>query len=283
MEASEATVGILEAELRRRATSGSLDLPVLPEVTQQVLAATGRESLDSRELVDLIRRDAAFASHLLRLANSAAYAPVSPLVSLQQAVSRLGLRTIREIALIISCKSRAFQVKGFEDDVRALFKHSLTVGLFAQEIARRRRFNVEDAFLAGLLHDVGRPALIQAAVDAARDLGLPAPVRAQLDAVVGALHEELAEVLIRNWGLSARLAQTVHHHHHPEEAGDLTESASVLRLADEMAHHLVPLREVSLASLRTHPATAILNLYPEDIDALLAREGEILAQVETLQ
>ena len=273
----------LEHELRARAGQGKLELPILPEAAQAVMLATSREDTDAKALSELVRKDAAFAAHLLRLANSAAYAPRSPLVSLQQAVSRLGQRTIREIALIISCKTRAFQVKGHEVEVRALFKHSLAAGLFAQEVARLRRLNVEDAFLGGLLHDVGRPALIQAAIDTSAELGLPTPTQGDLDTLSDALHEELAETLIRAWGLSPKLAGAIRHHHHPAEAGDLAASASLLQLADDIAHHLMPLREVTLDALHTHPALSVVNLYPEDLDALLARGPEILAQVEALQ
>jgi putative nucleotidyltransferase with HDIG domain len=254
----------------------------LPEVAQQVLATTSREDADARVLADLVRRDAAFAAHLLRIANSPAYAPRTPIVSLQQAISRLGLRTIREIAVLISCKTRAFQVKGHEEDVRLLFRHCLAAGLYAQEIARARRLNVEDAFLAGLLHDVGRPTAIQASVDLQAELGLPAASKQDMDRAVGELHEEVGEAMLRAWGLSARLVSAVRHHHQPEKAGEATAIATLIRLADDLAHHAVPLRGVKEDDLRRHPAAAALNVYPEVLDGLLARKDEILAQVEAI-
>jgi putative nucleotidyltransferase with HDIG domain len=268
----------------------------LPEVAQQVLATSSREDADARVLADLIRRDAAFAAHLLRVANSPAYAPRTPIVSLQQGISRLGLRTIREIAVLISCKTRAFQVKGYEEEVRLLFRHCLAAGLYAQEVARARRLNVEDAFLAGLLHDVGRPTAIQASVDLQAELGLPALSRQDMDRAVGEVHEEVGEAMLRAWGLSARLVSAVRHHHHPEKAGEAAGTATLIRLADDLAHHAVglkcgprsgkagdvPSRPVEEDDLRRHPAAAALNVYPEVLDGLLARKDEILAQVEAI-
>lgn len=246
------------------------------------MAATSREDADARVLADLIRRDAAFAAHLLRVANSPAYASRTPIVSLQQAISRLGLRTIREIAVLISCKTRAFQVKGHEEDVRLLFRHSLAAGLYAQEIARTRRLNVEDAFLAGLLHDVGRPTAIQASVDLQAELGLSALTKEDIHRVVGAVHEEVGEAMLRAWGLSPRLASAVRHHHHPQNAGDAAAAATLVQLADDFAHYAAPLRPVSDDDLRRHPAAAALNLYPELVEALLARRDEVIAQVEAI-
>ncbi len=278
----ETAAAVLLAHLRQRCASGALELPVLPEVAQQVMAATSREDADARVLADLIRRDAAFAAHLLRVANSPAYASRTPIVSLQQAISRLGLRTIREIAVLISCKTRAFQVKGHEEDVRLLFRHSLAAGLYAQEIARTRRLNVEDAFLAGLLHDVGRPTAIQASVDLQAELGLSALTKEDIHRVVGAVHEEVGEAMLRAWGLSPRLASAVRHHHHPQNAGDAAAAATLVQLADDFAHYAAPLRPVSDDDLRRHPAAAALNLYPELVEALLARRDEVIAQVEAI-
>src|SRR5262245_35894479 len=157
--AAQASAPALPDALRRalveRIDSGTLELPLLPEVARQVLSMNLDGEFATKELADLIHRDPAMAGHILRLANTARYAPPIPIVTLQQAVSRLGLKKIREIAMIVSCESRLFSVEGYEGRLRMTFRHSLGAGLFAQEIARMRRWNVEEAFLCGLMHDVG--------------------------------------------------------------------------------------------------------------------------------
>jgi putative nucleotidyltransferase with HDIG domain len=162
-----------------------------------------------------------------------------------------------------------------------LFRHCLAAGLYAQEIARTRRLNVEDSFLAGLLHDVGRPTLIQAAVDLQAQLGLVL-ASDDIDHVVGQLHEEVGEAMIRSWKLAPRLALAVRHHHHPEQAGDASGAAALVRLADDFAHHALALRPVSEDDLGRHSAAAELNLYPEHIAALLLRRADVLGQVEAM-
>ncbi len=266
-----------------------LELPVLPEVTHRVWAAIDRPDGDARTLAGLIRTDAAFAGHLLRIANSPAYASRAPITSLQQAVSRLGFRTLGEIAVIIACKTRAFQVKGHEAEVRDLFRHSLATALLAREVARMRRLDVENAFVAGLLHDVGRPTLIQALVDehARCDGERAAPLSADdFETVVTVLHEEIGAEIVAAWGLPPRLATSVRHHHDPDAAGDARADAALLSFADALAHlamgDLDLGRDVAIAELRSHPATLALNLYPEDVEALLARSPDIVAGAEAL-
>jgi len=267
--------------LRDRCERGKLELPVLPEVAHNVRMATDKPDVDPRVLADLVRRDAAFAAHVLRIANSPAYAARSPIGSLQQAMTRLGLRAIGEIALVISCKTRAFSVKGHEAEVRALFQHSLAAGLHAREIARLRRRNIDDAFLGGLLHDVGCPTLIQALVDQGDDPALPRLGPDDIGAIVRELHEEVGASIIMAWGLPPRLAESVRHHHHPELALD-PEAAAVMALADELAHLGVPVQRIEEDAIRTHPAAAALNLYPEDVDALIAKTSDIISQAESL-
>ena len=66
------------------------------------------------------------------------------------------MKKIREIALLVACQAKVFRVPGFDQQVRAIFKHCIAAAAFAQEIARMRRWNVEESFLCGLLHDAER-------------------------------------------------------------------------------------------------------------------------------
>src|SRR5438105_2285173 len=101
------------ASLAERIASGALELPVLPDVAARVVSQTNDANCDFKVVADGIRRDPAMATHLLRIANSALYRPRTQIVSLQHALSRLGTSAVREIALLISLKTRTFQVDGF--------------------------------------------------------------------------------------------------------------------------------------------------------------------------
>ncbi len=257
----------------------TLDLPLLPEVAQRVLALATSESVSLAAITDVLHKDPSMAAHVLAVANSPLYAPRVPIVSLAQAVSRLGARQVRDIALVISCKSRVFHVRGWEGEVRGLFRHSVATAVFAQEVARRLRANVEEAFLAGLLHDVGRPVLLQAVVDASEELATSAPHGA-VQAFVDDLHAEVGQRLAARWKLAAPLRTAIGAHHAPEEAGASAQLARVIQLADALSDIVVERSPPDL--LRGHPALAGLNLYPEDLDALVATQDRVAAAVGAL-
>ena len=269
----------IDSALQERMTRGSLELPVMSQVATQVIAATSDADCNLKLLADIIRRDQAMAAHLLRIANSPLYAPRTKIVSLQQALGRLGMQTIREIALLISVKTRAFEVPGREAQVAELFRHSLGAAVYAQEIARVRRLNVEEAFLGGLLHDVGRPVLLQALIDLYREFRQPHDQGA-IDGAVANLHARVGHMLAVKWCLPETVAHTILLHHEPESAASTDKLTMTASLADCLAHAHGEILED--APLRVHPALAALNLYPEDLDGLIGlrdRVREIVAAV----
>ncbi|MFO0981658.1 MAG: HDOD domain-containing protein [Planctomycetota bacterium] len=271
----------LRGALEERIRTGKIELPLLPEVASQVMTSSMDPHCETRKLAELIRRDPALAGHVLRVSNSALFAPAVAIVTLQQAVSRLGMQKIREIALIISCQSKVFVVPGFENRLRVLFKHSLAAGLYAQEIARMRRTNVEEAFLGGLLHDVGRPVLLQELVDLQKQLRIELHADA-LDVLVEQYHARVGSALIERWALPARLRETVAFHHDPAAAPTCVQAAMTTALADELAHLTVGPQLVDEESVRQHPLRAPLNIYPDMIDQLLAKRESIAAMVEAV-
>ena len=127
--------------LNTRLAAKSFELPLLPEVATRVIELCNLPDTDAAELAELLHRDQAFASHILRVANSPVMASAVPIVSLQQAVSRMGMGTISEIAISISVNGKVFNVPGQMDLVRKLWRHSLATGCLAKEIARARRSN----------------------------------------------------------------------------------------------------------------------------------------------
>jgi putative nucleotidyltransferase with HDIG domain len=281
-ETKEATLPARVAVmLRERIDRGTLELPVLSEVAAQIVASTGREECDLRALADLVRRDQAMATHFLRVANSALYLPKTKIVSLQQALARLGMSAVREIALLISVKTRTFQVRGYERQLKEQFRHSLGAALFSQEIARMRRYNVEEAFLCGLLHDVGRPVLLQALVDLHKEVGL-SPDAAAIEAAASEDHAHVGSTLITKWSLPASLAEAIRFHHMPEGAPSGAKGPLMAALADELAHQTLDTEPRDEALLRSHRALDALNLYPEDVDKLLALRQRVVDMVTAI-
>jgi putative nucleotidyltransferase with HDIG domain len=267
--------------LSRQIEEDTLDLPVLAGAAQRVMQMALDDSVDPVHLADAIRNDTAMAGHLLRVANSPLYRARAAIVSLQQAISRLGMHQVREIALAIVCESRVFRVRGFETELSGVFRHCLATAHFAQEIARLKRWNVEEAFLAGLMHDIGRPVLLQAVVDLSRELDCQI-TRQQALALVSTAHERTGARLVTLWELPARVSEAVYHHHRqtaPVGAGPLF---AVIGMADELAHFALRDGTMDEPGLRDSPRFRALSLYPEEMTALIACGEKVRLSVEAV-
>jgi len=257
-------------ELSWRVAQGKVDLPLLPGVAMEVTNVAAQENADARAIAELLRKDQAMAAHVLRVVASPVYSGRTQIVSLQQAVARLGVQKIREISLAIAFRVGVFKLKGFESEVTALFQHSVSAAMFAQEIARVTRRNVEDAFMCGLLHDVGRPVILQAlvAILAQQKLRIPA---AAVIAATGQLHTEVGGTLAQSWGLPEAVEMSIRHHHSSSPPDVQINSVRITALADELARYAFEPTRMPEAELRKHPSLAPLELYPEMLDKVLGK------------
>jgi len=258
----------LRRELAHKIDVCELELPVLPDIAARVLALCQGQDGGARELGELIQRDPALAGNVLRIANSAAYAPRDPIVSLQQAISRLGMTTMCDLSIAAAINGKAHAIKGREDEMRSLRAHAAATGVWSREVARHRRRNVEAAFLTGLLHDVGRPILVRAVLDVAGDAAIEESV---LQSLVDEFHTAIGARLIACWKLPHWIAAAVDGHHDITRAGDHSDLAATVMLGDELAHWAESPDAERERKLRTLPVLALLGVYPEDLDELLAR------------
>jgi putative nucleotidyltransferase with HDIG domain len=201
------------------------------------------------------------------VANSAAYRPPQPIVSMPQAISRLGFRTLCDIAIAVTLKGRIFQVPRFDAIMRSLWMHSAAAGAYAKEIARLRRRNVEGAFLCGLLHDIGRPVILQFAVDAQRAADRTF-ADAEIAAVCDALHARVGAALIRRWEFPEWMVAAVEHHHDPD-GPDQRDETRVTALADHLAHWALDSDVDDTQAVVGLPLLIDLNIYEDEIRGLL--------------
>jgi putative nucleotidyltransferase with HDIG domain len=271
----------VSAAVAARLASGAFEVPLLPQVASQVSILASTADADAARLSALIHRDPVLAGHVLRIANSPAYMPRMPIVSLQQAVARLGLSVVGEIAFAASVQSGVFRVPGYESVLKQLWRHALASGAFAKEIARARRSNVESAFLCGLLHAVGRPAMLQLCTDAAKALRItltPARVFTLLDEG----HVEVGVLIAEKWGLPKPVCAAVAHYRDYRRAAGFEHDAMITNLADRLATHLTVAGAFDETTVREHAVFADLNLYPDDVTALLAKKESVARTVDAM-
>ena len=254
---------IFEDQLDRR----EVTLPILPEVAANVITLASDENSDASQLSQQIQGDMALAGHVMRIANSAVYRPATPFVSLQQAITRLGIVTIGEIALATSLNADLFEAPGYEKTLRELWNKSLSCSAWAKEIARIRRNNVEESFLAGLLCQMGKPVVIQALAE----FGLP---EERLFVLVEDYYVRAGALLAAMWSLPSSVGEVIIHHGHEDSTCTKPELLVNVQAGLIIAH-------TGLQSI-PEPLLAKLNFYPEDIERLQDRAAAVEEWVSAL-
>ncbi|MBI1848030.1 MAG: HDOD domain-containing protein [Candidatus Rokubacteria bacterium] len=268
---------------------GFADLPSLPAVLGHLIATLGRIDASLPEIAEIIGQDPVLAGRVVRTANSAALAGKAPVATIRDALMRLGLLTVRRLALVVSLYS-AVPLRTRHLEHKAFWRHSLGVAHAAQLLAMRAPERPDDAepeqlFLAGLLHDMGLLVLdthysreFAAVREYATREGVP--FCAAEVAALGADHGELSQLLVAHWGLPAALGIAIRSHHRLSLAPAAQRwNASVLHLADLLCSQegLGDLEEGS-AERVDESAFDALGLTPETLTPVA---DDIRAQVDS--
>jgi putative nucleotidyltransferase with HDIG domain len=264
------------------------DLPSLPAVVMQVYQLTADPTVSAQQLALVIGKDQGFTTRLLRLANSAYYGMMRRIGTIEEAVVVLGINTVRNLALIAATYPlfrRA--LLGYTPQVSGLWCHSLAVGLVAQTGARL--FDVparNEAFTAGLLHDVGKLVISTALTDWMGELHdlvhqQRMPVHEAERALFGFTHEEIGALVVERWNFPATIVQMIRYHHCSLERQDA--GCALIEFADYCANQVGYMMNPEAAPEPFD--TRVLNVLGIDIeeaDQFVARAKEVLHASQTL-
>jgi len=231
----------LAPQRERREILRRLDaLPPLPAVAQEVLSIVSGDPRDLSRLEQAIRYDPALTSQLLKIANSAAYAPATVIDTVHRAIIYLGFREIRSIAFGLSVLG-IFRPSGESSTIEALWIHSVATAITAKLLAvEMGEEEAEVFFTAGLLHDLGHLTIAacfqedwSSAVKLAREEGLPLMLAEQR---MGLSHTLVGAWLARTWGLPDVYVETIAGHHLPPRHPRVTRNGLLVQLADLLCH-----------------------------------------------
>ncbi len=268
--------------IRQELADGVFTVPLLPHTASEVLASSLEEDSDAQRLADLIEKDQSLATQVLRVVNSPAFRGSAEIVALRQAIARLGMDRMREIALSVSVKGTVFKGGAHEAMLTSVWSQALSAGLWAKEIARRARKNVELAYLAGLLHTIGVPVLVNRAVE------LDASVTpAALETLLDTLTMEAGQAVVAAWHLPPIVGECMACAGAFEEA-DAPDLVAVNEAGQQVASHMADsetaaVDEEDVQEFLGEDAFQHLNFYPDDVAELLALAGQIETTVESLR
>lgn len=244
----------LEARLLR-AMSHRAGLPLLPEAAAQALELARDPRSDMPRIAKLVDRDPTLAARFIALANSPLYSYGSRVVSTHAALVRLGLATSRDLLLQVVYERTKGGLKHYQAEVETSFRRSVIAALAAVDIARCKDVGFEDAYLCGLLHDLGEGRIYRVLSELEGDHA-PEAVKA----LVEKHHARAGAEVARTWGLPQAVVEACEAHHH--KPSGVTERVKIIMIADciaeaAMAPPLAPLPRAAAAStpgMRAVPA-----------------------------
>jgi HD-like signal output (HDOD) protein len=219
------------------------ELPPIPGVAVQLLSLLAKDEVSLAEVSSAVATDAAIAAEVLRAANTAYYGIRGEVTSIRHATTLLGVARIRALAATIGLRRFLGQALKLPA-VQRSWRHNLACAAAAEQIALRVGGGAADAYTAGLLHDVGRLALIvahpkeyPAFLDSAESRGLEL---LQLErALLGMDHCETGHWFTQQLLLPQMFQDVAGHHHHPNAVGPTDMLARIgvaCHLADWMGY-----------------------------------------------
>lgn len=242
----------------------------MPQVANLAIDKLSDPESTPREVHQIISKDQALAARILRVANSSYYSCPRKISRISDAISYMGFDSVRSL-VIASVIEDLFKKTGLAE--KLLWDHSLACAAAAKKLAMAAKFRkLEEAFLAGLMHDIGKVVLSQKAPDEMLQIvqevyNNPGTDFAEIEmARFGFTHAEVGRFVVKRWNFAEEIEEAIGNHHHPEEAKVLPLLAHITCLANSICNKLEigPVRTPDL-NLMTLPSARILGVDEETI------------------
>jgi len=225
-------------QLKNRILRSLDDLPPMHEVVMKAQEIMADPNSDIEDLVAIIETDQSMVVKILKLINSAYYGLGREVSSVRQACSLLGFQALRELIVAVGVSNvLGKKLKGYEFESGELWLHSIATGFCSRILAEKKnRELANDAYTAGLLHDVGKIILDPYVLERknAFDDFMKDETKMVLDAeksILGFDHAEIASDICRKWRIPENVILAMQYHHYPSLSKG-SELAHIVHTAD---------------------------------------------------
>lgn len=281
-------------EVARAAVRQLPGLTSVPHVAARASEVAQDPESSVEDLARAFSGNPALCSHLLEVANSAYYGLRAEVVSVERAAVVLGRNFLRNIALAASIRGIVHKAPGARNaTVEGLWRHAVrSAGAASFLAAEDGLVDVNDAFAAGLLHDLGLLVELETDrellgdVDALRQRGACRSdvLRVERERF-GADHSHFGAALCEAWRFPQALVQAIRYHHDPGGAPEEHRTlAAVIHVAEVLgsgSEHGVELGRAGAPELPDPGALELLGLADEDLDELRERLGAVVDDAES--
>lgn len=262
------------------------DLPAMPHIAGLVMNKLSDRNASAKQIQRIISADQALAAKILKVANSAFYGCSRKVSTLTDAVVILGFNTIRSLVLAISTRSilqRGSEGLGMSKE--DLWKHSIGCAVGCRILAGMASFpRQEEAFICGLLHDIGKLVLSQNFAQRYKKVEEKVvkedfSYREAEGEIFGFDHAQVGALLVKKWNFSQELEKVIEFHHEPSKAKGIVELAAITNFSDKLCNKLgIGFKKDASIVLEELESAVILNLQPPKIAELENKLMQALAE-----
>jgi len=208
----------------------------LPSVAMQLMELSKNPDTELSDIQATLEQDPLLVARVIQIASSPIYARggrdgTGPL---RDILVRLGRRVIVNVVMQAALSARIFRDPVYQHIMDQLSNHSVVTARAAERLCKKLGRAHPDAFLAGLLHDVGAACLVATLADLPDEDG-QGRTDAQVWNMIEILHSRAGSMVCELWGLPPVFADAARHHHDPRHAGEHVEIASIVCLAEALA------------------------------------------------
>ena len=258
-----------------------LEMPPLPQVVERVLARLADPKSSLGKVADDIAEDQVIAAAVLRMTNSPLYRGLNKITALRPATARLGVKALRTLMMHQSVRAAMFHGMGKDNELaQMLWRCAFAAASIMRELSHFTKTNQEDAFLIGLLHDIGNVIVLRTAETQKRYTGYQVDLDT-FDYLCYECHQEFGELVAERWHLPDALKSVITDHHtYPSPADDLRIERLQLQVTDMITamlgyavpakYNLLETRAVQDLGLAERAGfTAFLNGLPDKVEEAL--------------
>jgi putative nucleotidyltransferase with HDIG domain len=210
-------------------------IPMLPALAQRLLQVVGNPDVSVMQIAQIVAKDPVLAGRLLGLANSAYCAAMRSISTVTEAIVRVGTSGVRNLAVSVCFNSKMYDPNIYGRHGRLLVDHAIGTAYLARLTAEHVRLPADEAFLYGLLHDIGKLVVRKLAFDWNRRTGTSI-AESEIEAAIDEHHAEFGAYTLRRWHLPQTLDEPVLCHHDHRRAVRDRRTAAVACVANRLSH-----------------------------------------------
>lgn len=244
---------------------GAIDIPPLPTDMQILMERINDPNMTIDQVIECLN-DPLLVSKVLRVCNSPFYGRRGKVSTMRDAVVYMGLKSLMSIVTVNALSGFSPQ---HAEQIEQVLHHSMMVGMIAKQLARDMGGNHDQAFVCGLLHDLGWIVMLE--MVSKYDLD-----KEKRDYLIREHHATLGAMVAKKWNFSEEIQEVIRYHHAPDKALNHQNLVQIIYISDLLAKNEAPLPDDLAAMLSRHssewtvPFTDHLEELDREIDSILS-------------